>query len=80
MLVYIKFDQNVSPFMKFTPRNSGNIELIDFYIVAGFSSLCLRKIVDQQLIKSICDYQPLSQLFCQGFLPRDHNHMKLGVF
>ena len=55
MLVYIKFDQNVSPFMKFTPRNSGNIELIDFYIVADFNSLCLSKIVDQQLIKSICD-------------------------
>ena len=55
MLVYIKFDQNVSPFMKFTPRNSGNIELIDFYIVSGFNNLCLSKIVDQQLIKSICD-------------------------
>ena len=55
MLVYIKFDQNVSPFMKFTPRNSGSIELIDFYIVAGFNSLFLCKIVDQQLIKSICD-------------------------
>ena len=55
MLVHIKFDQSVSSFMKFTTGNSGNIELIDFNNVAGFSSLFFSKIMDLQLMKSICD-------------------------